>query len=175
MNKQCKEGKKMIQKGSEALGMAKPKENHRIWRRTRFRSWTWHKSSLFWSIQLHPCKKIKWSCKNTSSLHKKTNENIYLEEKSTWYLYKIIRNHSPWKDNFPHQNPLISESASQYWESTLNGREHIPRLSQSLEFQNMCHNSIISCWFIIYIDPPIVGSKSLNYLLQIFVICLIFS
>jgi len=37
-----------------------------------------------------------------SSLHKKTNENLSLEENLTCYLYKMIRNHSPWKEeSFP--------------------------------------------------------------------------
>jgi len=54
--------------------------------------------------------------------------------------------------------------------------EHIPRFSQSLEFHNLCDNSIISCDLLFIIDPPIIGNKSLNYfLLQIFIIFPIFS
>ena len=159
------------------LGWTSPMKIIFLWRRPRFISWTWHQYSLFPSIQLHPCRKRQWSYKNMSSLHKKTNKNQPLEENLTWYLYKMIRNHSPWnKKVFPTKSPLISGSSSQYYESALNGREHIPRFSQSLELHNLCHNCIIYCWFLFNIDPLVVGSRSLNYLLlQISITCPIFS
>ena len=113
-NKRCmwirskKKERKWYKWALRPLGWPIPRKLRYIWRRTRFRSWTWHQSSLFSSIQLHPCKKIQWSCKNMISLHKNTNENPSLEENLTWYLYKMIRNHSPWiEEVFPTKIPWL--------------------------------------------------------------------
>jgi len=70
--------------------------------------------------------------------------NHSIEENSTWYLYKIIKNPSRWIEEYlltkiPWLVDLLPWLV-----------EHIPRFSQSLEFKNLCHNSIISCWIIIY-------------------------
>ena len=155
--------KKWYKRNLRLLGWPSPRKLRDLWRITRFRSWTWHQSSLFSSIELHPCKKIQWSCKNTSSLQNNTNENLSLEENLTWYLYKMIRNHTPWMEEaFPTKIPWIVE--------------HIPRFSQSFEFQNLCNNSIIYCLLIIYYWFSISRNNFLNYiLLQLFIICPIFS
>ena len=103
-----KKERKLYKRALRILGWPSPRKIWDLWRITRFRIWTWHQSSLFSSIQLHPCKKIRWSCRNMSSLHKNTNENISLEGNSTWYLYKMIGNHSAWMEEaFPTKIPWL--------------------------------------------------------------------
>jgi len=75
----------MIQSGSEVPGMAKPKETQIPMEENNISKLNmtpifiiFINRIIFSSIELHPCKKIQWSCKNTTSLHKNTNENISL-------------------------------------------------------------------------------------------------
>ena len=74
-------------RASRLLGWLNLRKLRVLWMIPRLRSWTWHQYSLFSSIQLHQCKKWQWSCKNTSSLLKKTNKN---QPKPTFFLFGVF-------------------------------------------------------------------------------------
>ena len=113
INTKCGNKKrKLYKRALRILGWPRPRKIRDLWRITIFRNWTWHHYSIFSSIQLHPWKKIQWSCRNMSSLHKNINEIISRGKLDLVLIQNDLESFPMNRGRFPHQNLLISGSGS---------------------------------------------------------------
>lgn len=136
----------MIQKGSKDLGMSNTKKNQRPMEENKIQKLN---MTLIFIIFIDTITSMQEKYNGVGEIRVVsiiTLIKISPQRKIRLGTYKNDYESFPMKGGiFAHQNHLISGSSSQYQESALNGSEHIPRFSQSLEFHNLCHNSIISC------------------------------